>query len=542
MATMAHGISAQRKVRNIQIPSKVYDVARSGAVAGGFAEGGDHLSVPRGRGRPPTIPGTMMHLRNTLGRYWRGEYSLAVSFWVVGVLGLGLVLSVLALYTIAISQRDFHPYQALAAVAPVWVISGAFALFQLVGTWRSAVRRAGSVLTWTAQTAAVGGLVAFFILLWQFGLPRLQESVGIAFGNDPKIPDYSLRLMRDASELEVAGGFKYGLTRQVQALLDANPRIRLIHLNSSGGRLGEGQKLAALIRSRGISTYTATECSSACTVAFAAGRERWLRKGAVLGYHAASFGGTDSAGTMMRALVREGVNKEFAARAAQTSSGSIWYPKLGDLTAHIVITASVDSYKFAASGRGTPKRLKDGLQDLLLSVAAFRAMHQAAPSEFARAVEDASRIYMSGVSEGELMDQIKRTRLAPFLKARLAAAANETLVEFAELLADQLDSLGHSDAEECFDYAVHGATEAIYDDLPYELTEREDALLKKIMETPGGGDTAFSRSAHSPPEAASTDHSQYCRQMASQMRQVSRLPPNQASRIAREVLVALYSR
>ncbi|MFX7559753.1 hypothetical protein ABTJ75_18850, partial [Acinetobacter baumannii] len=87
--------------------------------------------------------------------------------------------------------------------------------------------------------------------------------------------------MNDGREAEIAGGIKYGLTRDFERLLDAQPGIRVVHLDSVGGRIGEGKKLNALIRARGLDTYVEANCMSACTLAFAGGTQRILRRGAV---------------------------------------------------------------------------------------------------------------------------------------------------------------------------------------------------------------------------------------------------------------------
>lgn len=477
----------------------------------------------------------MVRFRDSALRYWRGEYSLAVSFWLVGVLGLVLILLCLALYTNVASKADFHPYQALGAVVPVWTISGAFAVFQLVGTWRSAVRflherkhRSSSfILGWAAQTVAVGGVGVFLALLWQLGLPHFQESVGIAFGDDPDVDGYSLRLMRDATELEIAGGMKYGVARDVEALLAANPRVKIVHLNSSGGRLGEGQKLAALIRSRRLVTYTASECASACTVAFAAGHRRWVKDGASLGYHAASFGGSDSPRAMRDALMEFGVAKDFAERAARISSRSIWYPRLDELVKDQIVSGSVDAYRFASSGFGTPSELDEGIRDHLLESAIFRAVEDAAPEVIEQAVALTRSRYADGVmSAGDVLDEVRRTLLVPFLKARLTTADEQKLADFAELLADQLDALGHANPEECVQYFAHGATEKIYDDLPYALIERQDALLKELLKTPG--------EVRSPEPTATSLRAPNC-QAATSMQ-----APQQAASVMRDVILNLY--
>jgi hypothetical protein len=55
--------------------------------------------------------------------------------------------------------------------------------------------------------------------------------------------------------------------------------------------LGEAEKLYETIKSRNLATYTSSRCYSACTIAFIAGHERWLKQNAKLGFHAPAFPG-----------------------------------------------------------------------------------------------------------------------------------------------------------------------------------------------------------------------------------------------------------
>ena len=107
---------------------------------------------------------------------------------------------------------------------------------------------------------------------------------------------YAMRTMRDGAEAEIAGGFKYGLTNDFQKLLSTSGKLRVVHLDSIGGRVGEAIALNEVIRANGLDTYVSSKCMSACTIAFAGGTRRILRKGAVLGFHAASFPGMTKEG------------------------------------------------------------------------------------------------------------------------------------------------------------------------------------------------------------------------------------------------------
>jgi hypothetical protein len=78
----------------------------------------------------------------------------------------------------------------------------------------------------------------------------------------------------------------------------AGKAIESVQLNSTGGRLVEGAKLAAAIKVGGLSTTVApgAVCASACFLAFAAGDPKFAADGALIGVHkAADKGGVETA-------------------------------------------------------------------------------------------------------------------------------------------------------------------------------------------------------------------------------------------------------
>jgi hypothetical protein len=191
-------------------------------------------------------------------------------------------------------------------------------------------------------------IVGFASLLATFGtewLPQLRELYKIAFFDDPDIPPYSIRISKDGAEAEIAGGFKYGLTDEFAAVTKNARHLRFVHLDSAGGRLGEAEKLFTLIRDRGLSTYVSTRCFSACTLAFAGGRERVLRRGATLGFHKAEFPGVsenefdDLQHKVFRAA---GFDRRFIERALSTPHKDLWMPSPEVLLAAGVITGVAD--------------------------------------------------------------------------------------------------------------------------------------------------------------------------------------------------------
>ncbi len=357
---------------------------------------------------------------NFLRRYWQGNVSLPVSYWVVGFLGNFLVLILIGLLQAALDNNEYDPKWIILSVAGSWFVAVSWSIFQLVGIWRSAIRYRSERRaqhkhgTWgvLAQVAVILGALSLVSSFVKVGAPQLLESWRIAFRDDPNIPAYTLRVMRNGTELEIAGGLKYGLASDFEKVLAASPQVRVVHLNSIGGRIGEAEKLARIISARGLTAYTSSECLSACTIAFAAGRERWLSEKARLGYHGGKFAGQEQPEAMTNALLRAGYDARFVSRAVSYPSTEMWYPTLDELKAAKVISGRSDAYRFAASGYG----LKPGAEDIaekLRSHSLFRAIEQVAPRVFRQMAEQFQRGYVQGLPEGQIFDQIRETYITP---------------------------------------------------------------------------------------------------------------------------------
>jgi hypothetical protein len=145
--------------------------------------------------------------------------------------------------------------------------------------------------------------------------------------------------------LRIAGEFTGGAGEAVERAIEQHPALRLVVLESPGGNVFEGLRIASAIRAHHLSTVTYSECSSACTLAFSAGGERILVRGARLGFHRCTYGiwlddcerGTRDGA---RLLIANGVDKDFVAKAFHVPNSDIWYPSTSELQAANVITAT----------------------------------------------------------------------------------------------------------------------------------------------------------------------------------------------------------
>lgn len=382
--------------------------------------------------------------------------------------------------------RDFNPFVILAAIVAIWAIVLVCQAYLTVGIWRSAAQQRleapGRRGLWGLAAQSVLGLAALnsIRLFVMIGVAELSEGVGMALFDDPSLPSYSVRLTRGGTEAEIAGGFKYGLAREAETLFATAPQLAVVHLNSAGGRLGEAIKVARLIRDRKLATYTSATCASACTVAYAAGRERYLRRGARLGFHRGIFAGSENAEAMKRLLLAAGIAPAFADRAGAQPAESIWYPTDAELADGKVVTGFVDSYRFAASGFGADASLL-AFEEALRRSPGLEALSESEPGLFDDIAELYLKRYFEGHSIGEIEDEVRQTRVAPFIARRLPQVDDGILVDYAHLLADQYAALGARDPVACFAYVTRGGDARSLALMGPALRKRELALTERVL-------------------------------------------------------------
>lgn len=429
-------------------------------------------------------------LGSFLARHWRGELSLSAAFWrvcVPGIVAYGLAVAAVA---VAARQDDlaFDPWLTMGVLGFIWLGAAALIVFLTVGTWRSAGRslEAGRAAKRTgvwallARIAVVLAIVALGTQFLRVGLPQLLEANRMAFLGDPGIADYSLRLTRDGTEVEISGGFKHGLSRDAEKLFASAPDLKVVHLNSGGGRFGEAVRLARLIRERGLITYSSASCSSACVVAFLAGRERWLKAGARLGFHRENFGGIESTQATRQLLTEAGLPTSFVDRAVAADSASMWYPSVPELLAAGAITGVTDDYRFAASGYGSHADA-GSFAETLRRTPLFAAIEGTEPAVFADIVDAFYRAYLEGQPEGRILDDMRARKVTPTIMARLTRADDRLLADYARLMADQYEALGQRDVTACYRYAALGADTTMVNMLPATLRQREMELSERVL-------------------------------------------------------------
>jgi hypothetical protein len=172
---------------------------------------------------------------------------------------------------------------------------------------------------------------------------------------------YQVKLSPDGETVEISGSFSWALPQNLQALLGSAPLARLVHLESPGGYVQSAMQVATIIQQRGLDTFVGRLCASACTIAFLAGRNRWLAPAARLGFHQAFAPGfpPEQANQLLQIAYQNfHVPASFIARVLQVPHTGLWYPPRAELQSVRITTGAAPAFLHDIGGTGTP-RLND---------------------------------------------------------------------------------------------------------------------------------------------------------------------------------------
>lgn len=504
---------------------------------------------------------------NIIVRYWRGDLSLAWSYWGVGLAG-ALLIFLLQFFLAWIFDLDqgFEPKRIFAAGCALWTGSLVIIVWELVGLWRSASKHAvarrleGKSPFWAraAQATVIASVIETAAVFALSGIPQTNEFYRIAFLGDPDIPDYELERLGDGTEVSFYGGIKYGSAADLEEILNAAPEVTVLHLTSPGGRIAEALKMHDIVEEKGLKTYVPNECSSACTLVFSAGSERWLLYGARLGFHGPSmpgyWAGDQSAAAAEWASLYEadGIAASFVSRALAVSPSTIWYPPEGELMAASVVT-HFDDVGFFARSRYDMAPPISVVQDILRSEAPIiDALHEA-DSVAAQKIYFQARKNWTRLSDPEVESSLRRI-VDEAMRLRLPDAGDEVLRDYAALLAEQYEVLGGADPEACFAYATSGEMSAgALDALPEALLAAGADLSVRVLRTAHArkvGDAADAPSRlqavtgamkaaqadmldRDPAKVRPDEYALYCAGSAAMYRGISRLPAAHAASVMR---------
>jgi hypothetical protein len=290
---------------------------------------------------------------NIVLNHWRGKYSLGFSYWVIGI-GLSLVaLWVTYGFGAIMEQADISPGVVGASLLSFFTVLLVFTVWQLIGVWRSAgnsFRQGRLMWPLLARGMVVVGALRLGAEFATVIGPMAWESLHLAFAGD-RIPPAHLRIEEDGRIITLAGGIPYGTGARFATLLAASNDVRVLRLHSIGGLFNEAQKIADLVHTNGLTTFTNGECSSACTAILLGARDRVVAEGAKVGFHGMSFGSLDErrlpgmSEPARRFYVDHGLPESFVERVLRVPNDNMEYVTAGQLV-ELNIATRVVARKF----------------------------------------------------------------------------------------------------------------------------------------------------------------------------------------------------
>jgi hypothetical protein len=287
--------------------------------------------------------------RNYLSRHWAGHLPLPISYWVNGALLSALILAAVEYLTGRIADGG-GSIRGLAIVALVYLgFSAILWVWSSVGIWRSAYwhHRRGGTHGW-GIAARIALVLSLILTLFRSGDLTLQATeLGIlARGRDSMGEIARMTVSKDGRQLRLVGNLAAGAAARFESLLGQSPAVKEVVLTSPGGRMLEAQRMAALIRKRGLDTRVDDHCMSACASVLLAGRTRTAPETARVGFHQPSFPGfnayelRDGTEKIRAEYLAAGVDDRFAQRALVTPAQSMWVPSPEELVEAGVLTGS----------------------------------------------------------------------------------------------------------------------------------------------------------------------------------------------------------
>ena len=294
-----------------------------------------------------------------IGKYWKGEYPLSLSFW-----GFFVLLTV-AYHTLEtlIQPTSFDRPLVFIGVTVGYLIVSRLVVYpwQIVGLLRATdkhyLAHERAIIRYGVQATIIVSLAltAAHIIGAAQSLAIYKEKMDFAAVRVKS--DYALGLANQGGVLHLQGPLDIGITSAVKEMLDQHPQVAAVILDSEGGQIYEGRGLAMLFTERGLDTYSFSGCSSACSTAFIGGINRFLGAGAKLGFHQYrldseiilqfyKFYDLDIEQKKDLEIYRaKNISSEFLKRAFETPSGGMWYPDTQTLIDAGVIHAVMDEVR-----------------------------------------------------------------------------------------------------------------------------------------------------------------------------------------------------
>tara|TARA_R110001583_G_C5647215_1_gene408372 strand:- start:801 stop:2540 length:1740 start_codon:yes stop_codon:yes gene_type:complete len=428
--------------------------------------------------------------------HWQGLLPLDLSYWVnVFAIGIALLFITPPLFQYLADSEASSTLIGLIIIAFYAVITGIF-VWQLTGLYRSAdkhISRGGST-GWAmmAKLMVLIGIGRYCYDMNQTGVPFILESGKLVVGAS-QLPPLSIRVMNHGTEVELLGGLKFGTSNNLAKVLVDNPSVKIIHLNSMGGRIAEAKKLALLVKKNKLITYSKTQCLSACPIVFLAGKEKLLGDSAKLGFHSASFGDVSGSEveelnkSLLSLLEDAKVPNWFIKKVSKVSTEEVWNPSTDELIKAGIIDKIVDSGNYALSGVNdwqNPTTIDEELQKHEV----YKSLNQF-DEEGYKVVRD---MMVTSIKDGTPLNTIT-TSVNHYLYVErfnhyMQLGGDEEVIQFMESQIAQMEYLKNDYPAKCASYTYPEVFDSniannIPSLIPSEVSEKETIAFNSLIKS-----------------------------------------------------------
>jgi hypothetical protein len=435
-------------------------------------------------------PGELLRPKrsNYLIRHWRGDLPLGISYWVNGAILGNLVPAVVLAILAAQQASEAGSLRAVAALELLLIaVSVAMPLWSVVGIWRSSekhVQRGGKAF-W-AGAARVGVAFGLLSVVGNWSNHNIGgqaiELAEIAIGHD-SLAMVDVKVAPNGGSILLSGVLGTGSAERVRTILAATPDIKLVQLDSIGGRIFEAQAIAAEVRQRRLNTYVTGMCVSACTIIFLAGEARAATPNARIGFHRGSLAGEPidrGQDPMINVYRKAGISQAFLERVKNTPSESMWYPTREELAANGITTRVSLGGETASDLSTAGINSADDVQQVFAHTRLWQAIERRYPGSTARAADAAWKVHQSGANDSE-MESASRSVISSLVPRALSDASPPVLDAFLDLTTMELSAATAVNEETC--QALLAGKLNIQASLPKTVVAKDAAVTQLLFES-----------------------------------------------------------
>jgi hypothetical protein len=271
--------------------------------------------------------------------FLRGERNLFLTFLVGIVVGWvpGWLFDLIAPATLDWTVSYLRVMWAAALVVPVAALCSVLFVVALTRSTLKAWKRPFGMLWATAFYVLIVMPLAPLIFLMNYDAEMLDYWWASVRGKYEAINVYADPYL---GRIVLKGPMRFGSADALEKVLVQNKKYTLVQIESPGGFVIEGMRMAKLVEQRKMDTVSLESCASACTFVLAAGTDRYLGPEARVGFHRSGTrygpvgnGWSETDHQIAKFYSERGVNDTFIDKALTPSIRQIWLAPHADMYA-----------------------------------------------------------------------------------------------------------------------------------------------------------------------------------------------------------------